>query len=238
MRFLLTRRWIALTLICLLLLPAFKALSDWQWRRLHQRQAWNSLITGNEARPPLAIADLPTTLDAASQWRLVKACGTWDVDNQVLVRRKSFQARAGFWVATPLRTDAGDFVVVRGWIAAGDSSLDTPTVPLPPTSRVCTVSRLRLAPTDAKPTPSDVPRGQVDALVPTRLLASAYSAGYGELESSEPASSAGLIMLPAPELTEGPHRSYALQWLLFAIMVVIGWVVLVRAEVQRSSEEN
>jgi cytochrome oxidase assembly protein ShyY1 len=38
--------------------------------------------------------------------------------------------------------------------------------------------------------------------------------------------------LPAPEVTEGAHRSYAIQWIFFEIMTVIGWIILVRNEVK------
>jgi cytochrome oxidase assembly protein ShyY1 len=38
--------------------------------------------------------------------------------------------------------------------------------------------------------------------------------------------------LPEPEVTEGAHRSYALQWMFFEIMTVIGWIILVRNEVK------
>jgi hypothetical protein len=54
---------------------------------------------------------------------------------------------------------------------------------------------------------------------------------YLDMTASRPESrSADLREIPAPEITEGPHRSYALQWILFGIMTIIGWVVLVRNE--------
>jgi cytochrome oxidase assembly protein ShyY1 len=237
-KFLLRPNWVALTLVCLLALPAFKALSDWQWRRLHQRQAWNAVITGNQAKPGVDAAALPSTLTQADQWRTVKACGTWDTAHQVLVRKKSFEAHQGFWVTTPLHTDAVDFVIVRGWIAAGETSLDSPAVPAPPTGHVCTTSRLRITVDRSRPRPSDVPAGQVDTLIPREFVGSAYGAGYGELVTSSPDSSQGLTLLPPPEITEGPHRSYALQWLFFMVLTVVGWVILVRTEVQRRSSAN
>jgi len=38
----------------------------------------------------------------------------------------------------------------------------------------------------------------------------------------------GLIRWPAPELSDGPHLSYAVQWFSFAIIIVVGSVALLR----------
>ena len=36
--------------------------------------------------------------------------------------------------------------------------------------------------------------------------------------------------LPAPEPSEGPHLAYAFQWFLFALLALVGYVVLARRE--------
>jgi cytochrome oxidase assembly protein ShyY1 len=243
--FLTTPRWIALTLTCLLLLPLFHALSEWQWRRLHQRQAFNALVSRNLAADPIPAAQLLrpngvtlAALPADLQWRQLSMCGTWQPRQQVLVRRKSLDAQAGFWVATPLSSADVTLVVVRGWLPAGTSSRDTPKVVPPPTGNVCIEARLRIAPTRTRPEPTDLPPGQVDLLEPAAIAADAFAAGYGELVASNPESTTGLTLWPAPELSEGPHRSYAIQWLVFAVMTIIGWGVLVRGELQQQGRQH
>jgi len=53
------------------------------------------------------------------------------------------------------------------------------------------------------------------------------------MTASRPESkSSDIRSLPEPEVTEGAHRSYALQWLFFEIMTVIAWIILVRNEVK------
>jgi cytochrome oxidase assembly protein ShyY1 len=53
------------------------------------------------------------------------------------------------------------------------------------------------------------------------------------MTASRPESmSSEIRMLPAPEVTEGAHRSYAIQWIFFEIMTVIGWIILVRNELK------
>ena len=37
---------------------------------------------------------------------------------------------------------------------------------------------------------------------------------------------------PLPELTEGPHLNYAIQWFAFATIAAVGYVILVRREVK------
>jgi cytochrome oxidase assembly protein ShyY1 len=38
--------------------------------------------------------------------------------------------------------------------------------------------------------------------------------------------------VPAPTLDEGPHLSYAAQWFIFAVCVLVGWVLAVRRSIR------
>lgn len=239
-KFLLQPRWIAITLLCILLLPAFDALSQWQWSRLHARQSYNKDIVANINAPQtdlssLLVAGVGTKgVPVANQWRSVQLIGHWLADKQVLVRKKSMESNAGFWVITPFQSDTGYVVMVnRGWHAAGNSAVDSPTVTPPPSGQVELVGRIRLVVDRQKARPTDLPAGQVDTVMPSEILPGDQTISdiYLEMTASRPESrSADLREIPAPEITEGPHRSYALQWILFGIMTIIGWVVLVRNE--------
>jgi cytochrome oxidase assembly protein ShyY1 len=209
-------------------LPAFKSLSDWQWRRLHQRIAFNSQMTANSQQPPLSMTQAALA-EAHDEWRTVQACGQWDAAAQVLVRRRTLNTEAGFWVATPLVSPEGTITVVRGFHPNGASSTQSPTIDPTPRGQVCISARLRFAPQRMGAIPHDLPQGQADQL---------EAGPYLELTASTPASDSGLTMLPAPELTEGPHRSYAIQWLIFAAMTIAGWIVLVRNEIVRRRNES
>jgi cytochrome oxidase assembly protein ShyY1 len=95
--------------------------------------------------------------------------------------------------------------------------------------------RVREVVNRTKPKPSDLPAGQVDTVAPLEISNGPKTVSniYLEMTTSNPESRPDEIReLPAPEVTEGPHRSYALQWIFFAIMTVIGWIVLVRNEVR------
>ena len=45
-----------------------------------------------------------------------------------------------------------------------------------------------------------------------------------------PAESADLRPIPLPDLSDGPHLSYAVQWVIFAGVAVVGFVFLIRRE--------
>ena len=52
---------------------------------------------------------------------------------------------------------------------------------------------------------------------------------YVDLIESSPPEIAGLPEpVIAPDLSEGNHLSYAVQWFLFSVAVAVGWVLAVR----------
>jgi cytochrome oxidase assembly protein ShyY1 len=228
------------------MLPAFQALSNWQWHRLQDRQVVNAEIQAQINREPVPISDLIVEVDEAksapedSQWRTVELTGVWLEDSQVLVRKKSLESDLGLWVVTPLQLSDGTIVMInRGWTAAANSAVDSPVVSDVPVGTIEVLGRLRDVAERTKPAPTDLPEGQVDRIVPTEIVDSpdTLTNAYVEMTASRPESRTSEIRsLPAPEVTEGAHRSYAIQWIFFEIMTVIGWIILVRNEVKEQSK--
>jgi cytochrome oxidase assembly protein ShyY1 len=224
------------------MLPAFQALSNWQWHRLQDRQEVNAEIQAQINKAPIPITELIVDTDGAksvpedSQWRTVEITGVWLQDNQVLVRKKSLESDLGLWVVTPLQLSDGTIVMInRGWTAAANSAVDSPVVSDVPVGTIEVLGRLRDVTERTKPAPTDLPEGQVDRIVPTEIVDSpdTLTNAYVEMTASRPESRTSEIRtLPAPEVTEGAHRSYAIQWIFFEIMTVIGWIILVRNEVK------
>jgi len=62
--------------------------------------------------------------------------------------------------------------------------------------------------------------------------------GYGELITEYPATQPAPDPVPAPETDNGPHLSYAIQWVTFAFVAIVGWYVLIRKEAERIAEER
>ena len=202
----------------------------------------NAEIQAQINKDPIPITELIVDIDGAksvpedSQWRTVEITGVWLQDNQVLVRKKSLESDLGLWVVTPLQLPDGTIVMInRGWTAAANSAVDSPVVSDVPIGTIEVLGRLRDVTERTKPAPTDLPEGQVDRIVPTEIVDSpdTLTNAYVEMTASRPESRTSEIRsLPAPEVTEGAHRSYAIQWIFFEIMTVIGWIILVRNEVK------
>jgi cytochrome oxidase assembly protein ShyY1 len=231
-------RWLALGFLVIIVVPSFFLLSRWQLSRLDDRRAENDLVTTNSAAAPVPVESVltagadPAAVPDDLRWRPVTATGRYDASGEVLVRKRPLEGTNGFWVATPLVTDSGAVLVVnRGWVAAAGGADATQAVPPPPVGEVTVVGRLQPSQDAPVPQPGDLPAGQVTDLA-VALVAdpeTAYPA-YVELISSTPAQEAGLRALPLPDLSDGPHLSYAVQWVFFAAVAVTGFVVLVRRE--------
>jgi cytochrome oxidase assembly protein ShyY1 len=224
------------------MLPAFQALSNWQWHRLSDRQVLNVQIQSQIDKDPVSLSGIlidgteSKSVPSDTQWRTVEMTGTWLQPEQVLVRKKSLESNLGLWVVTPLRLTDGTVVMInRGWTAAGNSAIDSPVVADVPIGEVEVLGRLRDVQERTSPAPTDLPEGQVDRIVPMEIVSSeeTLSNAYVEMTASRPESKTSEIRtLPEPEVTEGAHRSYALQWMFFEIMTVIGWIILVRNELK------
>ena len=220
-------RWIALVVAVAVLVVVFLELSQWQLRRLDQRRAANAVITENADAAPRPVADLADVgrpLPADRQWHPVTARGRYDVDRQLLVRYRYLGGEPGFHVLTPLVTDAGPALLVdRGWLPSGGSAAE-PDVPAPPKGRVAVTARLRVGesgdPRQVRPETGQVRFINVETIAAS--LPYPVYGGYAELVDAEPPPGDSPILVPPPELDEGPHLSYAVQWVLFAVIAVGG----------------
>jgi cytochrome oxidase assembly protein ShyY1 len=233
-------RWLALGFLVLLVVPSFFALSRWQLSRLDDRRHLNELVLTHGSQPPAPVTDVMTAgapLDSvgeAQKWLPVTATGRYDASREVLVRKRPLEGSNGFWVTTPLVTPDGSVLVVnRGWIAASGGATAVQAAPPPPSGEVTIVGRVQ--PSESSPAqPGDLPAGQVTdldvALVTGGTPGEKVFPGYVELTSSVPAQEGGLRALPLPDLSDGPHLSYAVQWIFFAIVAVTGFVLLIRRE--------
>ena len=226
-------RWIAFHLVCLLGVIAMVNLSLWQFRRLDEKRDFNRIVTERSQLDPVDVAtldfDTPDAIEALD-WRAVGAVGTYASDQQVVVVNRSQNGIAGVNVVTPLvLADGRAVAIVRGFLPLTD--VDSP--PAAPTGEVRLVGTLRRSDQRRTGQPADVGgdaeqllRLDIDRLqqqVDSELLPM-----YVVLDVSEPVDSELLATVVPPDLSEGPHLSYAVQWLIFAAAVVVGWVLAVQ----------
>ncbi|MFF3321611.1 SURF1 family protein [Streptomyces sp. NPDC002889] len=240
-RFLLTRQWVILTLIALVLIPTMVELGFWQLHRHERRVAQNSLIARNLEAKPVPVGELTSpghTVPRADYWRQVTATGTFDTTHEVVVRRRTnADDRVGFHVLTPLVLADGRAVLVnRGWIPAAADQKAFPTVPAAPKGAVTVTGRLKADETTHASGIKDLsglPPRQVMLINSEQQAASLgrpLLGGYLELTAPKPAGDSP-EQIPDPDHDSiGAHMAYAVQWWLFAAGVPVGWVILVRRE--------
>ncbi len=124
------------------------------------------------------------------------------------------------------------FVVDRGWIPAGDTLAAPDSVPSPPAGEVTVVVRLK--PGEPEIPGRSAPEGQLATVrlqdVADLVGEPTYTGMYGLLISENPAPADRPLAAQRPVEDEGPHLSYALQWIAFGILAFIGLVWAVRRE--------
>jgi len=236
-------RWITVTVFALAVSVACVFLARWQWDRLHAREARNAVIVNNydQPRAPLSSVVKPNTpLDGGVVWRRVETTGRYLTADEVLVRKRSLNEATGYWVLTPLRTDRGSVLwCVRGWIRAGEDARTPSAVPPAPTGTVVVTGHLRAAegPSDDRGLPSGQV-GRIDSAALSQRVDSPTYDGWLQVTDEVPAPASAPTRLPAPEVSDGPHLGYAIQWGIFAIAAWVGWWVILRRAGEDDDDEE
>jgi cytochrome oxidase assembly protein ShyY1 len=219
----------------------FVNLGGWQLDRLAQRKARNATTLTNEARPIVPFTEVFTRpiLDA-DQWQRVEARGTFDADHQFVVRYRSDGDAEGYEVVTPLRTEAGVLLVDRGLVSVGQRSQIPTMAPRPPTGVVTLIGHVRRNEQGRRNAMTPV-NGQMrlinsDAIAAT--LPYPVLNGYVGLLTVDPAQSGDFRPISLPDLSNGPHFWYAVQWFMFAGIGIAGIVVFIRSDLRTRREEE
>jgi len=233
LRLLLQPRWLRAAALTLVVSVVCCLLGVWQWHRREGKLERIALVTANYDLAPAPVADLlpapGAPLPQGREWTPVRARGTYAADEALLVRNRPRNGTYGYLVLVPLRLEEGGVLLVdRGWIPNGATGEAPREVPVPPAGTVEVVGRLRPSePADDR----GAPAGQVhtidlDGAVGEALRATGpagaadaealLTGGYSSLVSESPAPAQQLVLAPAPDLDEGPHLGYTLQWFVFA----------------------
>lgn len=167
--------------------------------------------------------------------------GEYDYDRQLLLTLRSRQGSPGVNLLTPLRISGSDTAVLinRGWIYAPDG-MSADARPWRESSPRDAVGFVRVMETGdstnvRSPGRPDAVRRPHLATIAS-MLPYPVAPYYVVLTSpgSNPDSTPPRV--PAPALDEGNHRSYAVQWFMFALIAVGGTAILLLR--RRSGEEE
>jgi cytochrome oxidase assembly protein ShyY1 len=223
----LSRRWLLFGLAVVVLALACVRLGEWQFHRLHDREQRNGWSRANLAADPVPVEDV-LAVDAEvppdKEWLRVRATGRYDEAATVVVRYQTRDGQSGIDLVTPLVTDAGTAVLVdRGWTATGNTGSLPTDLPAPPTG---TVTVLGLVRADATGRGIDVEGGSTRAISSRTIgptLDYPVYAGFVDARTEDPAPSTDVIRPELPDLGEGPHLFYGIQWWFFAALAVFGF---------------
>ena len=227
--------WILGHVIALTAIVVFVRAGFGQIDRLHQKQARNRLEATRSDGPAVDLAEVAVT-DA--EYQHVRVRGTFDDKDQVLIRNRAFDGTNGSHVVTPLVLDDGTAILVnRGWIGVDD---DPPT---PPSGEV-TIEGLLLHTQERSIGPTDPPTGRLAVLnridvkrVQQQVDRDLYPL-FLQQTAPKPAKGALPNLVDPPPRDEGPHRSYAIQWFLFATVVLVGYPLLMRRRARGARRRN
>jgi cytochrome oxidase assembly protein ShyY1 len=229
-RFLLSRRWILFALVVAVLAYATWWLGGWQFRRLHDRKADNEIIRTNEHRAVAPVGDVlspdrdPSDQD---QWRVVSATGTYDASQTVVIRYRTRDGAQGVDAVVPLVTADGTALLVdRGWLQTDPSGANRGDIPDPPAGQVDVTGYVRQNGTGDSTRVSDLSARSISSDAIGAAIAHPVYGGFVELKSEDPAPDTKLEPVELPELDNGPHFFYGLQWWFFGLLAIFGFFYL------------
>ncbi|MGZ4473093.1 MAG: SURF1 family cytochrome oxidase biogenesis protein [Nocardioidaceae bacterium] len=230
MRFLLSRRWILFFLAVVGLAYGCWWLGTWQFHRLAETKASNAQITHNLKASPLPVDKVLAVgrpLPTQREWRRVTATGRYVPSRSVVVRYQTRNSQSGVDIVTPLRTVQGPAVLVdRGWFATDNIGHATVTAPPPPQGQVTVVGYARVDGTgDAAVVTDRSTRAISSATIAPTLPFQVYG-GFVDAQSESPKPATSLVKAELPDLGNGPHFFYGLQWWFFGVLAVFGFFYL------------
>lgn len=209
----------------------FVRLGIWQLSRHQERIAFNAGLAERLAMAPLPFDSVPRDT-AGARWAQVRVSGFFRYDLEQVHASRPSNGSPGVHLLTPLEMIGQDtlLLVTRGWVYAADAA--TADLPRWKEGDFVTISGylLPLIPDGPEP-PADRPR-----------LIRSLNRRAAEARVGKPLHAMQLVMtsdsiaradsvprrLPPPTIDMGPHRSYAAQWFAFAIIAVVGGIVLFR----------
>ena len=219
------------TFIALVLVAACLFAAQWQFNRGGSQSATNKIIAANLDLPSLTMADIANLDPVSSQWRKVTLEGSFSQDKQELVRNRYYEGKFGFEVLTLFRaTNGANFWVDRGWVAAGPDAATPPIVKPVASGNLEITARIRSENLSRQLQGSFfVTRASNEKPESiTKLQGVDAKPYYLDLLGSPDAKVKPLTEIELPELSNGPHYAYGIQWLAFALLAIIGRFLLFR----------
>ena len=234
-KFLLRPKWIATHILVIALMVTMVNLAMWQLDRHQQRKDFNATLVQRFDAPIRPLDELLQSSDPADiEWLPTAITGTYLQGEDVSLVNVSQNGAAGYDAITPLLLSNGQVVLVnRGFLPL------VAEFPPAPSGEVSILGRIRATSerrTGAVSDPATGELAEVQRIDIDRLqqqIDGELVPVYVQLLRSTPSEDASLSTIVDPEFGNGPHLSYTVQWIIFALSAAGGWVALVRREVTK-----
>jgi cytochrome oxidase assembly protein ShyY1 len=204
--------------------------------RLEDKKSGNAIIRANEQGPPTPVDRLlrhGVDPPDGSQYAVVSATGTYDASKTVIVRYQTRDGNAGVDVVVPLMTSSGNALLVdRGWYATSNQGLADPSqVPAPPSGPVRITGRVRQNASGSSAQVVDASARAISSTEIEQAIGVPTYGGFVQLLTESPRPATPLMRADPPDLSNGPHFFYALQWWFFGTLALFGFGYLAWEEV-------
>jgi cytochrome oxidase assembly protein ShyY1 len=213
--FLLRTRWLVGHVIIVVMVVGMYMLSQWQLDRLEQRKERNRETHAAQDASPLLT--FPTT--DTPEYRTIRLTGTWDAAATELVRYPIRNGQPGYEVVTPFVDKASGqrIAMNRGWIPL-DQGKPLSASASAPSGEFTVEGWYREAQKGGQRGVNEAGTTTMTKItVPWVQVRPGQQTGDGTLNP---------LPLEEPDLSEGPHWSYALQWISFCLIAIGGWGTL------------
>jgi surfeit locus 1 family protein len=217
--------------ITVLLAAIFVRLGIWQLSRLGERRTHNRAALAARELPPVTLNDSGAPSYSALANRRISATGQYDLGSEVVLRGQTEGGVAGVRIVTPLRLAGRDTAVLvqRGFVPSPDAM----TVDLGHLKEEGTVTVSGLATIlpdsgvvgDARELNGQTSWRRVE-LAELRRRFSYPLAPLLLVQSPDSGLTTGPRRDEPPDLDDGPHLSYAVQWFAFATTALVVGVII------------
>ncbi len=229
-RFMFSRRWALFAVTVVVLAYGCYLLGQWQFHRLHDRESTNITTRTNLAASPMPVAEVLRPSQAPpvhDEWRRVTATGRYLADQSVVIRYQTRDGASGVDIVTPLQTSGRTLLLVdRGWMKTENVGADQVDAPAPPAGEVTVVGWVRSDATGDAATVTDGSARAVSSKEIARQLDAPVYGGFVDAATETPAAATALVRAELPDLGNGPHFFYGLQWWFFGVLAVFGFCYL------------
>jgi cytochrome oxidase assembly protein ShyY1 len=227
------RRWVAWFLLAVIFAIGCGFLSNWQFNRRTEALGKMQQLAANYDRQPIELTS--TSYLAKDEWLPIKLTGHFLPGNTLLVRNRPLDGTPGFLELIPFQREDGLILAIQaGWLPADDRLNPPKDFPKPSLETQTIWGRVR----PAEPTlDREAPAGQIATInvatfvKKTGIKDRAVTDFYLALGENTWAKAGLPKLLSRPQLDEGNHLSYAMQWIVFAVLAFMALVWAVRQEI-------